>query len=211
MTNETFSKEMSTGFLFSFILLAGVVSIAGRLFPHLPNFTPVGAFALFVGVYLARKHRWGLLLPLSIMFLSDIFIGFYNWKLMAAVYFSFFAHGVIGIIVAKKKNAATIILGSVAGGLFFYLTANFAVWAFTSWYPHTFEGLILSYAMALPFFRYTLLGNIVFTGIFFGAYEFARIILLNRKTISVKFLHYFISHQSIRKMNEFIKNPLKYE
>jgi len=177
---------MSIRFLLIFILIAGVVSIAGRFIPHPPNFTPVGAFALFVGVYLARKHRWGLLLPLSVMFLTDLFIGFYNWKLMAAVYFSFFAYGVIGMIVAEKKNVATVIFGGLAGGLFFYLTANFGVWAFTNWYPHTFEGLVLSYTMALPFLRYTLLGNIVFTAVFFGAYEFIRIVLLNRKLASLK-------------------------
>ncbi len=158
-------------FLFLFIALAAVLSFAARLLPHAPNFTPVGALALFVGMY-ANKNRWSLLLPLGVMFLSDLFIGFYEIKLMAVVYASFLGYSLLGLLVAKKKNILTAFLASIGGATIFYLTTNFAVWAFSSWYPHTLWGLMMSYTLALPFFKNTLVGDIFFTGVFFCSYEF---------------------------------------
>lgn len=42
------------------------------------------------------------------------------------------------------------------------------------WYPHTLEGLIQSYTMALPFFRNSLISDIAYTIILFGGYELIR-------------------------------------
>ncbi len=160
-------------FLIVFIFLAGALAMGIRLLPHFPNFTPVGAFALFTGVYLARKSKWALLLPLGVMFLTDLVIGFYDLKLMAVVYGSFLVYTGFGMLVAKRRSIATVLLGSMGGAVLFYLTTNFAVWAFSSWYPHTVSGLLLSYTLALPFFKYTILGDLFFTGVLFGSYEFA--------------------------------------
>ena len=167
---------MSTRFLLGFTLVALIAAVVVRLLPHIPNFTPVGAFALFVGVFVARKHWWGLLLPLFAMFFSDLFIGFYDFKLMAVVYGSFLAYTGLGMLVAKRKSIATVFLGSIGGATLFYLTTNFAVWLFSSWYPHTISGLLLSYTLALPFFKYTILGDLFFTSILFGVYEFAKVL-----------------------------------
>jgi uncharacterized membrane protein len=40
------------------------------------------------------------------------------------------------------------------------------------WYAHTLEGLIECYVLALPFFRTSLLADLVFVGVLFGAYEY---------------------------------------
>lgn len=168
-------------FFLWFTVVAALASIAVRLSPHTPNFTPVGALALFVGAYLAPRYRWGLLLPILLMFLSDLFIGFYDPKLMAVVYGSFLMYGVIGMFVSKQKNAQAILLGSIGGAVFFYLATNFAVWAFSPWYPHNIQGLLLSYEMALPFFRFTLLGDVFFSALFFGAYEFLTAYVLGHR------------------------------
>lgn len=166
-----------------FIVVIIALSIAGRLLPHPPNFTPITALALFAGVYLASKTKWALLLPVAVMFFSDLVIGFYDIKLMAVVYGSFFTIGLIGMLVSKKKNTATIIFGTISASLLFFLVTNFAVWAFSPWYPHTIDGLLLSYTLALPFFRYALLGNFLFVGLFFGAYEFAPVLLLRTQSV----------------------------
>jgi hypothetical protein len=172
---------MSTRFLLGFTFIALLAAVAVRLLPHIPNFTPLGAFALFVGVFVAKKHWWGLLLPLFAMFLSDLFIGFYDWKLMAVVYGSFLIYTGLGMLVSKRKNIATVFLGSMGGAVVFYLTTNFAVWLFSSWYPHTVSGLLLSYTLALPFFKYTLLGDLFFTSVLFGVYAFATHLLHQRQ------------------------------
>ena len=180
---------MNTRFLLGFTFVALIVAVAVRLLPHIPNFTPLGAFALFVGVFVARKHWWGLLLPLLAMFLSDLFIGFYDFKLMAVVYGSFLTYTGFGILVAKRKSITTVLLGSIGGATLFYLVTNFAVWAFSTWYPHTVSGLLLSYTLALPFVKYPILGDLFFTSVLFGVYELAAYLLCQRqlKLSSVKF------------------------
>jgi hypothetical protein len=48
---------------------------------------------------------------------------------------------------------------------------NFAVWAFGGLYPHSLTGLTECYFLAIPFFRNTLLGDLFYSGAFFGGYE----------------------------------------
>ncbi|OGZ18943.1 MAG: hypothetical protein A2175_02275 [Candidatus Nealsonbacteria bacterium RBG_13_42_11] len=150
----------------SLLILTGVIL---RLLPHPPNFTPILAIALFGGVYLSRKIAF--ILPLAAMVISDVFIGYYEVKLMIAVYGSFLLCVILGFWLKKNKRWQTIFESSVLSALIFFLLTNFAVWAFTPWYAKTFSGIIQCYLMALPFFKNTLLGNLFYVTIFFGAYE----------------------------------------
>ncbi|MBI3273882.1 MAG: hypothetical protein HYZ69_01945 [Candidatus Colwellbacteria bacterium] len=153
------------------IVILSILAVFLRLLPHMPNFAPIGALALFIGLYSMRKS-WSLI-PLASMFVSDIFIGFYDFKIMAVVYLSFLAYAAIGRMVRNNKSFLTVVSGTFSAALLFYLTTNFAVWSFGSWYPHTFSGLTSSYEMALPFFRNSLLGDLFYIGIFAGSYELA--------------------------------------
>ncbi len=157
--------------LLLFVLGITVFTFAARFFPHLPNFTPIGAFALFTGVYLAPKTKWALCLPLLILLLSDLFIGFYEIQIMALVYGSFLMYGALGLWISQKKNPVAIVAGTFGGALIFFLITNFGVWAFSSLYEQSFAGLMNAYVLAIPFFRPTLLGDLFYTGLFFGAYE----------------------------------------
>ena len=66
---------------------AAIVGAAAlRLVPHPPNFTPIGAMALFSGAYLGRRGAIALVAPLGALLLSDLVLGFYRG--MATVYFS---------------------------------------------------------------------------------------------------------------------------
>lgn len=159
----------------SFFIFAGALL---RLLPHPPNFAPISAMALFGGTYLNRKSAF--LVPLIALFLSDYFIGFYEFKLMLAVYGSFALIALIGLWLKKHKNFKNIVLASLSSSILFYLITNFAVWAFTPWYEKTLAGLIYCYFMALPFFRNTLAGDFFYVGAFFGAYELS-IYLVNKK------------------------------
>jgi len=153
-----------------------------RLLPHPWNFTPIAAITLFSGVYLGK--RYAILVPILAMFFSDIFLGFYEWKLMLAVYGSFALVGLIGLAIKKQKSLETILAGSLTASILFFLITNFAIWQFTSWYPKTLPGLIQCFILALPFFRNTLLGDLFFTGILFGAYELV-LIFVEKKKLAV--------------------------
>ena len=164
---------MNKRFLFLFLAIILVVSIATRLLPHPPNFSPIAALALFSGVYGAKVSKWFLLLPLVALFISDLTLGFYDWGVMAVVYGSFAFIGLFGLLLQKKKSVGTITVAALGGSLLFFLTTNFAVWAFTRMYPLDMGGLITSYIMALPFLKFTIAGDLFYVAVFFGVYEFA--------------------------------------
>lgn len=150
------------------------IAVVARLLPHLPNFVPVAALALFAGVYLPKK--WSLIVPLIAMFVSDLIVGFYEPSVMVAVYASFALTVTIGWAIRKygkesgNANPAMLFAGSIANSTIFFLITNAAVWAFTQMYAKSFAGLMLSYEMALPFFKWTLVGDLAWVVAFFGAY-----------------------------------------
>jgi len=164
----------------AFLLI--IVAVLLRLVPHPANFAPVAALALFGGVYLDK--RWALILPLAAMLMSDIFIGFYTWQVMASVYISFALVGLIGLWVRKHKKAAVVIGATLSGSILFFLITNFAVWAFGMMYPHTLQGLITSYVAGIPFFRNTLLGDYFYVGLFFGSYELVMALAAKRRGVA---------------------------
>ena len=122
-------------------LLFATAAVAGRLLPHAPNLVPMGALALWSGVYLPKRFRfWPVL---AAMLVSDTFIGFYDLRTMAVVYGSFAAISALGWFVKDNRSAPTIASASLIGATFFYLTTNFAVWVNSDLYPHTLSGLKL--------------------------------------------------------------------
>lgn len=162
--------------------LAGL-AIAVRLLPHPANFTPVAAVALFAAYYLPKK--WSILLPLTVLLVSDLFLGFYDLKLMLVVYGCFLLSGIIGLAVRNNRNVLNVITASLASSLGFFIITNLAVWYFSSWYAHNWSGLMQCYALAVPFFRNTLLGDLFFVGILFGSYEMIKIAQLKRLSASI--------------------------
>jgi len=168
-------------YLPAFVLIT--LGIAARFLPHPANFAPIGAIAIFSGLYLPRK--WAIVLPLAAMFFSDLFIGFYNLPIMFSVYGSLAMMGVIGLWIRKNKKLSTVLGGTILGSVIFYLLTNGAVWAFGSLYPPTAAGLLQSYYMAIPFFRNSLLGDLFYTGVLVGAYEASLVWLFKVKQAAV--------------------------
>lgn len=161
-----------------------VIGAALRFAPHFPNFAPIAAIALFGGVYLNKKYA--LIIPIAAMFISDLFIGLYDFKLMAGVYLSFILVGLIGLFVKKHKNIGTIIGGTILGSVLFFLITNFAVWIFYNWYAHTLSGLSQCFTMALPFFRGTLMGDLFYVAVLFGIYEIVMAVIKRKQPIMEK-------------------------
>lgn len=172
-----------------FEIIAGtifiIIGVGVRLLPHLPNFTPVAAIGLFGGAYFSKKTSF--FLPLAIMVISDIFIGFYDIKLMVAVYAGLALSVLFGIYLKKNKNWGSIFTYSVFASTTFFVLTNFAVWAFSPWYAKDIFGLANCYFMALPFFRNSLMGDLFYTFAFFGAYQSIEFIIKNKfKTAYLK-------------------------
>ena len=157
------------------VLLLLTLGIITRFLPHPANFTAIGAIAMFGGLYLPK--RWAIVGPLLAMFVSDIFIGFYSWPIMLSVYLGFIVMGLIGLFARRNKKISTVIGGTLLGSIIFYLLTNFAVWAFGTMYAHNFAGLIQSYTMALPFFKNSLMGDMLYTTVLVGGFELSSIVI----------------------------------
>ncbi len=150
-----------------YILL--ILAVSTRFLPHPANFTAVGTIAMFGGLYLPR--RFALIGPLIVMFVSDIFLGFYQPVIMAVVYASFVVMTSIGIWVRQNKKITTVLGGTILGSIIFYLLTNFAVWVFGTMYAHTWTGLMQCYYTALPFFKNTIAGDLTYVAALVGGYE----------------------------------------
>lgn len=156
-----------------FLVLTGLIVLAAsaRLLPHLPNFTPIIAIALFGGAYLSDK-RMAFIVPFLAMLASDYFLGFHNTILF--VYIGFALAVGIGFYLRKKFSLLRLGGAVLGGALLFYLITNFGVWLMTGMYPMTLSGLAESYIAGIPFFQYSLLGDIFYSAVLFGAFELAK-------------------------------------
>jgi len=143
----------------SFILIAVLI----RLIPHVPNVTPVTAMALFGGAFFSNRYA-AMALPLIVMLLSDLFLGF-SW-ITIFVYSAFLLVSLIGLFY-KKISFKTIIFSSLS----FFIITNFGVWLMG--YPKTWAGLSECYTLALPFFRNSLIGDFAYSGLLLYGYKFA--------------------------------------
>lgn len=148
-----------------------IVVCLSRLLPHPPNFTPVGALGLFSGAYANRLMSW--FAPLLALFISDLLIGLYSPIAMLMVYLGFIASILIGkVMLSGHRSVVNVASASLASAILFYLLSNFGVWLTGTLYPMTLSGFVACFAAAIPFFTYTLAGNLVFSLILFGAFEY---------------------------------------
>ena len=138
------------------VLLIVIFGVICRLIPHPPNFSPVTAIALFGGLNFSDK-RIAFSIPLIVLFLSDLILGISVINLF--VYTGFLTIVFLGTKI-KSIKFGNIILSS----FIFFLISNFGVWIIG--YPKNIEGLILCYTMAIPFFGYSIAGDLFFGYLF---------------------------------------------
>src|SRR5204862_4301182 len=167
-----------------FVLLI-IAAALYRVWDNRPlGFAPQIAMALFAGSVIKDK-RFSFLVPLFSMLISDVLYqflysrglteikGFYQGQWVNYILFTVIT--VIGFLI-KKNNIGSIILGSLAGVVFFYLTSIFLDWMGCGLdinnrpYPKTFDGLMQCFAAGLAFLRGSILATMLFNGIFFGSY-----------------------------------------
>lgn len=156
------------------LVIFGVVT---RLVPHPANLAPVGAIALFGGAVLPRKLGWWL--PLAIMIVSDMVLGFYHG--IAFTWVGFLLVGLFGMTLRGQNSWLRVPLGALGAAVIFFTVSNFGVWAQGQMYSHTWAGLVLCYEMALPFFRNTFLGDLLYSTLLFGLYAFAARLVVQPK------------------------------
>lgn len=173
----------------NFLVLSAVLLIIAaaftRLFPHPPNFTAIGAMAIFGGSVIKDK-KVALLLPIAALLLSDVCLhlftstkGFYGTG-------QFFVYSAFLIITAlaffiKKRNVTNIAFASIWSSVIFFVVSNFGTWISSNFYPKTFAGLGACFAAAVPFYKNEFFGNFVLNS--FMSTVFYSVILFSAYTI----------------------------
>jgi len=189
---EKFRKNMEkiskTGKILEFLVALFLIFLGAilRLLPHPPNFAPIAAMALFGGANFSGALA--LIFPILALLISDYFIGFYQFSLMAFVYLGFIISVFLGFWLKNHKKWYTIFAASLLSSILFFILTNFSVWAFTNWYSKDFHGLIQCYLMAIPFFRNTLLGDLFYVTLFFGIYQLAEVLIVKKFKLPEKII-----------------------
>jgi hypothetical protein len=157
------------------LLSAGLIGldVVARLVPHTPNFTPVAASALFAAAVF-RVPMLSFAVPVIAMTLSDFVLGFYDWRVMSVVYMAMALPAGLALWAGRSPSAIKLASLSLSSSIVFFLTTNFAVWAFEGIYSHDPAGLAACYVAALPFFKNTIIGDLFWTCALFGGYQLLR-------------------------------------
>ncbi len=147
-----------------------IAAILLRFFPHPPNFTPIAALALFSGV-IFRDRVMALALPIGVMLVSDLFLGWHGTILY--VYGAFALMVFLGRSLKNHVTVGYIAGGGITGSILFFIITNFGVWISGTMYPPTWEGLTAAYIAAVPFLHNMILGTLFYSAVFFGAFHVA--------------------------------------
>lgn len=172
--------------LVALVLAAGWRILAVHA-PALSNFTPLMALTFCAAVYFRDKRLW--LVPFAALMLSDLYLDYHYatsfgetwlWPSVAVRLACFALALPLGRFVAQHKTWLNLFSGALAGSLFFYLATNTDAWIRDPFYAKTAAGWWQAITVGRPefpptlfFFRNTLLSDLLFTGIFARAMEYA--------------------------------------
>ena len=173
------NKQNTYGVMIAtFLVLAAAIS---RVLMYPDNFSPVIGMAIFAGAVIKDK-RLAFALPIFSMFLSDVLFeifsiapGFWGWGQLVG-------YGILALITViafnlKKINLGNVMGYSIASSVIFFLLSNLSFFIIDNPVYHTYaadtKGFLQCYIQALPFFRTSLVADLVYSGILFGTWQLA--------------------------------------
>jgi hypothetical protein len=195
--------KMRTAVIIGAILLAAV----SRTIPHPWNFSPIAAMALFGAALLPSRKLALILPIMAMLFSDLCIEIQYrrgvwpNWGFywgMWATYAAFFVVTLIGLGLRSLRRvpevaegswvglllfALGVVAASLTASIVFFLLTNFYFWASGGLtlagtpYPRSLGGLLDCYLQALPFFRDTRSGDLIWCACLFGSFTLAEICL----------------------------------
>jgi len=157
-------------YLFVLIAVAVRLGVAAKVIALPFAFTPVGGALLFFGAKMPRKQAW---IPLALLAGSDIILTklIYGYPFTADHYVSWAWYAValgIGTLLTKNDSLVRVASASLASSVSFFLLSNGAVWMVWNMYPKTLAGLGACYVAGIPFFRNSVISDLVFAMTFFA-------------------------------------------
>lgn len=160
-----------------------LVAAFSRFLPHPPNFTAMGAIALFAGRFLPNRV-WALLVPLAAVALTDWIFGFYpGWTF---VYGAYALIVLLGWRLRRQSGVWPVVAAGISTSGIFFVLSNIGVWWTSEMYSHDLKGLVSCFVAALPFIHYTIMSDGLFILTLFGAYVLAKRMLLNKSAAALE-------------------------
>ena len=169
------------------ILAAALWRVAIVYQPALFNIAPVTALAFCGAVYFRDWRMW--LVPFAALMLSDLWLNHHNaaqfgytWSANEALLRAACVAAALGVgrLVARRRNVLTLASGALGSSLIFYFGTNSVSWFTDPFYAKTAAGWWQAMTVGHPefpptlwFFRNTVVGDLVFTGLFATAIAFA--------------------------------------
>jgi hypothetical protein len=152
-----------------------VLAVIPRLvFPiyHIWNFIPIGAMALYAGSRLPRRWAWAV--PVAAMVVSDIILDYGTHRPIFeltrwTVYLTLAAMPWFGRLANRPKFGPWLLpVLALSGSTIFHITSNLATWGEGQLYPLTLAGLADCFNRAWPFYKSTILADLVGTLVLFS-------------------------------------------
>jgi hypothetical protein len=180
------------------IIIAMIIGVSLRFIHAIPNFSPVVGLTIF-GAALFSKRYLAFIIPFVCIYFSDFLLNntvarpFFPdhtgvvWfsDYMIWTFASYALIATLSLLSLKSLSFKKVLGVTLSSSVIFFLVTNFGAWVSpTSIYPKDISGLVASYTYAIPFFRTSLISDLIFSGILFGLYFLAERIVLN-KTVTV--------------------------
>ena len=137
------------------------------------NLSVIGALSLFTA---ARLGFWpGVAFTAVAIALKDLCLYFTAdwWQPYPLSWLYFSCYALIGYFLLRRSASVGRAVGVAFGsGLLFFFVSNFVSWLEKALphYEHSLRGLIDCYVAAIPFYRGTFAGDVLFSAAFFGAH-----------------------------------------
>ncbi|MFI5196682.1 MAG: DUF6580 family putative transport protein [Chitinophagales bacterium] len=152
---------------------------------HIPNIVPIAAISLFSGAIIKDKRGLAFLVPLLGQFLADVYFqlftavpGFYDLAGQLFTYGALICATALGTTMKEPKPLTSLAYVFGASTTFF-LISNFGYFAH-GWNGYSFAGLTKTYIDGIPFFKYTLAGDMAGGVILFGGYFLVQHLLIKK-------------------------------
>ncbi|HIE77831.1 MAG TPA: hypothetical protein EYP92_03270 [Candidatus Thioglobus sp.] len=174
MNFEDYTLKSSYSYVAILVALIAL-GVVARVLPHPPNFSPMAAIALFAGFVFIKRYM-AFLVVIVTMLLTDYFVlgslspEYFASETMLVVYLALLFPIIFKGFLRAKLSGPRVAMTAITCSVVFFVSTNFAVWMFSPMYEKTWAGIVLCYTMAIPFFHYTVMGDLLWSGLIFGTY-----------------------------------------
>jgi hypothetical protein len=167
---ESRLKPMTLALCGIAVALAGLMPVLST-YAHVWNMSVIGAIGLFAASRLGFWWAVGIT-GMAIGFKDASFYLICGWRPSLISWPCFIGYAVIGwAFLSQTRSPARVGACALSGSLVFFFVNNFACWLEpVLGYEQSFSGLVQCYIAAIPFFKGTILGDLVFSGVLFGAH-----------------------------------------